>query len=142
MAASVRTAIVEVLAADSGVVALLPTFQGFPSIFHYAAPQDAAMPFILVHQQSGIVEYSFGDGLDHLDDEVWTVKAIDRNDTPENAEAIDRAVRAALHDAALDVAGYGTLWCRREGDVYLGEVEEGELIAHVGAMYRIIKEPT
>ena len=135
MAATVRHAIIEQLRLDAELLDLLATPQ---SIYYRVAPQTARFPLVVLFKQAGRPEYTFAD---HHDDELWTVKAVSREHTPEDAEAIDERLRAVLHDAPLDIEGYALLYCRREQDIDYGEIEEGAVIHHIGATYRIYKEP-
>jgi hypothetical protein len=135
MAISVRGAIIEILRADSELVDMLPDDE---HIYHRTAPQDADAPFVILHKQAGTPEYSFAD---YHDSEIYTVKGVDRGGDSLTADALDERIRTLLHDAELDIEGYGTLYCRRESDVDYGEVEEGAIIHHVGAQYRILKQP-
>jgi hypothetical protein len=139
VAANVRKAITEVLLADGPLSTLLNATAENPAIWHRTAPQDAPMPFVLLFKQAGTPSYTFGD---LHEDEVWTVKAVDRETSADTVEAIDERLRALLADAPLAIDGNTVLWCRREEDVSLNDVEEGVIYHQEGAMYRIIREPS
>ena len=135
----IRMAIFNVLIGD-------PELQGLCSapdaIFHRTAPQDAVYPFVLLDKQSGMVDYTFGTGPSSmLEDQLWLVKGVDRDDSSAVAEALDERARALLQDAELVIEGYTPLWFRRESDLSYGEVEKGEMIHHVGALYRLYAQP-
>jgi len=132
MATSVRDAIWETLTADATLVGYLGDDNG---VYHRTAPQEATFPFVLFHKQAGHPEWTFGD---HHNDELWTIKAVDNHASADVAEAIYAHIEDALHDAPLEVDGYGLIYCRREIDVDYGEHEEGIVIHHIGAQYRIM----
>jgi hypothetical protein len=138
MAATVRHAIFETLLADAQFVALLSAPD---AVYHRVAPQDARFPFVIVHKQAGIPVWAFSDGDDATDSELWTVKAVDRDSSANTTEALQGRIRTLLHDAPLEVDDYAVLFCRRERDVDYGEVEEGNVIHHLGDQYRVMKEP-
>lgn len=135
---TVRHAITSVLLADTELTDMLSEPE---AVYHRVAEQSAVTPFVILQKQSGIPRYSLGGGPNNFyEDELWTVKAVDIALTAEIAEAIDVRLRALLHDAPLDVEGTDTLWCRREQDVDYGEIEEGTIVHHVGAMYRVLRD--
>lgn len=133
-----RQAIYDRLANDAELVALLEAGGGADAIHYRVAPQDATYPAVIFFQQAGTPEYTFGD---HHDDELWTVKAVDRRESPLRAEGINERLRAVLQDAPLDIEGQATLWFRREQDVDYGEGEPGAIVHHIGASYRLLKQP-
>ncbi|RPH37048.1 MAG: DUF3168 domain-containing protein [Chloroflexi bacterium] len=132
---SVRGAIIELLRADAELVAMLPDDE---HIYHRTAPQDSQPPFIIISKQDGRPTYTFGD---HHNGSLWTVKGICRGMDSTPADDLDERIRAVLQDAELDLDGRTTLWFRFEEDVDFGELEEGAIIHHVGAMYRLIDQP-
>ena len=138
MAATVRRAIVELLQADAPLMALLPSVE---SIYHQAAPQEdeegrGAFPFILIQKQGGTPDYSFGS---LHEDEEWLVRAVDRDDSADVVDELALEIDRVLHDGALDVDDYDTLWFRRLRDFEMSEMEPGAVIHHKGANYSLIR---
>jgi hypothetical protein len=118
---------------------------GFPAkehIYHRSAPQDVEFPIITISLQSGITSYAFGDGpSSRMNNETWTIKGICRGLDSDPADRLDVRCFELLQDYELPVTGLETMWFRREEDVNYGEREEGAIIHHVGAMYRLLTEP-
>jgi Protein of unknown function (DUF3168) len=144
MADSVREAIFALLVNDAALVALLPDAE---HIYHRSSPQDVDFPMVVLQKQSGITSYAFGTSESaRFGNEIWTVKGVDRGLSSERAEELDAAIFVALQDKRLEdppasLAGITTMWFRREEDINYGEREEGAIIHHVGAMYRLLTEP-
>lgn len=134
MAATVRAAIVKVLRDNAALIALLPDDE---HVYHRSAPQDADYPFVILSKQSGSPEYTFADWHDN---ELWTVKGVARAGSAVEADDLDKAIKAALQDAELEIDGQATLLCRRDEDVNYGEIEEGTQVHHAGAMFRILHQ--
>jgi hypothetical protein len=134
---AVRTAITEILLAESDLTDLLDGLGGI-GVFFENAPQKAGYPYVLLHKQSGGPEYTFGDW---HDSEVWIVKGVDRAAGADTVDDIDVQLRQILQDAPLNIAGYDTLWFRRESDISYTETEVGAVIHHRGCQWRLEMEP-
>jgi len=149
MASSVRLAIVKLIRDD--IDADPEGFWGdieFPDnehVYHRSAPQDVDFPMVIVARQAGAPMYSFGTGPScFFENDLWTIKGVDRGLSSEKAEFIDERLFTILQDQELDLSGMDppreTMWFRREEAVDYGEREEGAVIHHVGAMYRLFTE--
>jgi hypothetical protein len=125
---AIRQGVYTALTQNAGVAALVG--QG---VYHRLAPESAVFPYIVMQQQSGGELYSFGGRVARQT--MWMVKAIAA--THADAEAIDDACDLALTDAALNVAPYRLLICRRQQGIDYPERDGATVIHHVGALYQI-----
>lgn len=73
-----------------------------------------------------------------LSDEVWMVKAVDRNTTSDTAEAIAARLGTLLDDASLSISGRTLSYLRRQSDIEYPEVIDGKSYRHVGGLYRLV----
>lgn len=133
----VRQAIYQRLAGDATLIGMLATPT---AIWHQLAPQDAPLPYVVFHRQSGRPAWTLNAG--GWQDDVWLVKAIDRGDTASRAEAIDARTAAVLNDAPLAVNGRPRLAVFRESDVDYSELLDGGVYRHCGGLYRLLTQPT
>lgn len=100
-------------------------------VYNTQAPQEATEPYVIFNKQSGGQTYVFSSG--KFRSFGYLVKGVCHSRYPKAAGAIDDAIEAALHDAALSVTGWTLLYCRRESDVHYAEGE----YTHRGGVYRI-----
>jgi hypothetical protein len=107
-------------------------------IYHSVAPSSATFPLIIFNKQSGTPQWQFAD---RLDNELWQIKAVDKNTTAGRAEDIATQIDDALNRADLAIAGKTHLFLLRESDVDYSETESGATYYHVGALYRLMHEP-
>ena len=114
------------LTAATGITALVST-----RVYNTQAPQEATEPYIIFNKQSDISDYTFG--APKFRSFGYLVKGVCHSRYPKAAGAIDDAIEAALHDAALSVSGWTLLYCRRESGVHYAEGE----YTHRGGVYRI-----
>lgn len=121
------------LAADPALTSLTPG-----GVHHRQAPRDAAYPLVIFNRQAGTPWWRFGG--EHIQNDLWLAKAVDRSSSAAAAEQIATTIDQALTDAPLDVDGY-LLAVYRESDVDYGEVDGGDLVHHVGAQYRLLHQP-
>jgi len=108
-------------------------------IFHKRAPATAAFPYVVFHKQDGRPMWSMADFMQW---DLWTVKAVDRSPSAATAETIAAALKARLFDATLTITGSEHLYLRWTEDVDYPEDDGGELIHHVGAVWRLVSDPT
>lgn len=141
MATAVRRAIYGKLAGDTTLNNLLATPPaGYSkSIYHQEAPDNAAHPFVILNKQDGRPVEAFTDP-SAFENNIWLVKAVDRNSSADTAEAIAARITVLLNDAALAISGGTLLYLRRQSDVEYPEVSEGVRFKHVGALYRLVYE--
>lgn len=132
-----KRAIHDYLAADAALLALVHG-NSVESIYERSAPQEAVFPFVVYFKSASSPDYDFGS---HVDEEIWTIKGVDKGDSSFRAQQIADELEEVLHDAPLAIAGHYTLYCRREEDLDMAEVEKGATIHHAGALYRLYKQP-
>lgn len=132
----VRQALYAALAADATLTGMLDAPTG---IFHAVAPQNAGTPFVTLQKQAGTPDWQFGG--EHIQSELWTIKAVDRATSATRAEDVAARIDVLLNDADLTIAGRDLLAIYRESDVEYTETADGGTYFHVGAMYRIQTAP-
>jgi len=139
MTTPVRRAIYGKLAADVTLNALLGTpGAGYAkSIYYQLAPDDAAYPFVVMNKQAGTPMEAMGNP-DALDTELWFVKGVDRQPTPDNVEAIQARVKALLNDASLSISGATLTFLRRQSDEEYSELADGTQYKHAGSLFRLV----
>lgn len=135
MSNPVRIALWSKLNGDATLTGLLATST---AIYWSVAPAGAAFPFIVMNKQAGTPIWQFAD---RADNELYQVKAIDKNTTAGRAEDIAARVDVVLNRAKLTIGGKHHLSLIRESDVDYSETDEGSLYFHVGGMYRLVTEP-
>lgn len=141
MSTPVRRAIYGKLAGDTtlnGLLATPPTGWS-KSIYYQVAPQSAPFPFVVFNKQSGTPAEAFGDPSAYEND-VWLVKAVDRDSSADDAEAAAARIAALLNDAALSISGATLLYLRRQSDVDYAEESDGVVYRHAGSLYRLIAD--
>jgi hypothetical protein len=129
---SVRDAIYGLLTGDATLTGLLADAT---SVYHENAPAEATFPYVVFHRQVGLRDWTFGG--EPMRPEVWLVKAVDRGQSAEDAEAIDARCETLLNDAALNITGSTLLYLRRDQDVSFPEVDGQDTYKHVGGLYRL-----
>lgn len=139
MSTAVRRALYGRLAGDTTLNNLLgtPPTGYSKSIYYQEAPAGAAFPFVVLNKQSGVPTEAFGDP-DALDTDIWLVKAIDKDSTADDAEAIQSRLQALLNDATLSISGATLLYLRRQSDVEYSETVAGVTYRHAGSLYRLV----
>lgn len=143
MSLATRRAIYGRMAGDSTLNALLgaPATGYNKAIYHNQAPAGAAWPFVVFFKSSGVPTYTMKTGAAFKSD-VWTVKAVDRSTSADQAETIDSRLDALLTDGVISISGATQMYLRRESDVEYPETAEGVAYQHVGGLYRLVFEPT
>jgi hypothetical protein len=138
---AVRRAIYGKLAGDGTLTGMLGTAPAGMSqnIFHNEAPDNAPFPFVIFSKSSGVPTEAFHDP-SALETDVWLVKAVDRSDTADTAEAISERIKVLLNDATLSISGAVCLYLRRQSDVEYPELVEGNSYRHVGSLYRLVTD--
>lgn len=139
MSTAVRRGIYGRLAGDTTLSNLLgPAASGYAKgIYFQVAPAGAAFPYVIFQKQAGTPTDTFSTP-GFMDEDVWLVKAVDRDTTADDAEAIAARVMTLLNDAPLSISGKSLLYLRRTSDVEYPEVENGVTYHHVGSLYRLI----
>jgi hypothetical protein len=137
----VRRALYGKLAGDTTLTNMLGTpATGFSkAIYHAQAPAGASFPFIILNKQSGVPTETMSDP-DALEDDIWLIRATDKNTTADTAEAIAARVKTLLNDATLTISGATHLYLRRQSDVEYLETTDGVRYAHAGSLYRLVYE--
>lgn len=133
-----RRAIYGKMAGDATLDALLATPPtGYShNVFYQVAPDAADYPFVIFNRQAGTPSYALGGRT--MDSEVWLVKAVDRSDTADAADAIASRLNALLTDGTVSISGGTQLYLRRESDLDYSEVTDGVAYRHAGSLYRLI----
>lgn len=141
MSLATRRAIYGKLAADTTLTNLLgtPAPNFAQSIYHEVAPSKASFPYVVFNKQSGTPTYSLKTTA--FNEDVWMVRATDRNTTADLAEQIASRLDALLTDASLSISGQTQLYLRRESDIDYSEVTDGQTYRHAGSLFRLIFQP-
>lgn len=140
MSTAARRAIYGKLSGDGTLTGLLgaPAAGYSKAIYHENAPAAAVFPFIVFSKSSGTpLAEGFAATPEALENTIWLIKCIDHNTTADRAEAIAARLTKLLNDATLSISAGSTQYLRRESDVEYSEVDQGEVIHHVGALYRL-----
>lgn len=139
MSTAVRRALYGKLSGDTTLNSLLatPPAGRAKSIYHAYAPDNAAFPFIILSKQSGVPTEAF-QAPSAFETDVWLVKAVDRSDSADTAEAAAERVKVLLNDAALSISGASLMYLRRQSDVEYEETEDGVRYIHVGSLFRLV----
>jgi hypothetical protein len=140
MSVAVRRAIYGKLSGDTTLTNLLGTAApGYTkSIYYQQAPEKAGFPYVVFSKQSSTPRYALGARL--YDNDLWLIKAVDRRDTADGADAIASRLDALLTDASLSISGKTQLYLRRESDVDYPETSDGVVYHHAGSLFRLITE--
>jgi hypothetical protein len=139
MSTATRRALYGRLSGDTTLTNLLgaPATGYTKGIYHQVAPSGAAFPFVIFSKSSGVPTEAFHDP-SALDTDVWLVKAVDKGNTADTAEAIADRLVTLLNDAPLSISGGKTLLAlRRQSDVEYAETESGVTYHHVGSLFRL-----
>lgn len=138
MSVPIRRALYGKMAGDTTLTALLATPPaGYSkSIYYQQAPEGATYPYVIFNKQAGTPRYALGDRIH--DNEIWLIKAVDRSDTADTADAIASRLDALLTDGTLSISGNTQLYLRRESDVDYPETVDGALYRHAGSNFRLI----
>lgn len=139
MSTVVRRALYGKLAGDTTLNNLLGTpATGFSkSIYYQEAPAGAAYPFLIFSRQAGTPTEAFTDP-SALENDVWLVRATDRDTTADDVEAIAARVAVLLNDTSLSISGNTLLYLRRQSDVDYSETDRGVQYRHAGSLFRLV----
>jgi hypothetical protein len=89
------------------------------------------------NKQAGTPTEAFNDPSAY-DTDIWLVKAVDRDTSADDAEAIADRIQVLLNDAALSISGGELMYLRRQSDVQFSEVTQGVTYQHAGSLYRLV----
>lgn len=139
MSTPVRRALYGKMAGDTTLTNLLGSAApGYSkAIYHQQAPATASFPCVVFSKSSGVPIEAFGDP-SAFENDIWQIKAIDRNTTADGAEAISARLQTLLNDATLSISGGTLVYLRRQSDVEYPEVADGVTYQHVGSLYRLV----
>ena len=142
MSVATRRAVYGKMAGDTTLNNLLGTpASGFSkSIYYEQAPQGAGFPYIIFQKQAGTPRYAMTAtaGTAAMDDEVWLIKGVDRNQDADPVDNIASRLNALLTDGTITISGKTQLYLRRESDTDYAEVSDGVRYLHAGSLYRLI----
>ena len=126
---ALEEALYDKLAGATAVTDLVST-----RIYRGMAPQNAALPYLIIQLQGG------GDDNwtpTESKSYVYSVRAVSQVSTDEAGD-IAEAVHTALHKQALTVSGWENYWMAAIGDLEVGETDPaGVRRWHRGQNYRI-----
>jgi hypothetical protein len=136
---AVRRGLYGKLAGDTTLNNLLGTpAAGYTkAIYHNTAPSGATFPYVVFSKQSGVPTETMGNP-DAFENDIWLVKAVDKDTSADDAEAIQARVKALLNDATLSISGVTLTYLRRQSDVEYEELTDGVRYQHVGALFRLV----
>jgi len=139
MSTPVRRAVYGKLSGDTTLNNLLGTpASGYTkSIYHQQAPAGASYPLVIINKQTGTPTEAFGDP-SAFETDVWMVKAVDRSNSADTAEAIQARLDALLSDGTLSISGASLMYLRRQSDVEYSETDDGVRYQHAGSLYRLL----
>lgn len=138
----VRAAIYDLLSSDAGLLALLadPPAGEDSSVYHRRAPQAAPSPYVIFNRQASTEVWQMADA--SIENQVWLLKAVARDDWPNGAEAIDERIRDLTLAETLTITGQQALCrLRRESGVSYDEPGDSP-VWHEGGLYRLWTERT
>lgn len=138
---AIRRAIYGKMAGDSTLNALLasPPTGYSKAIYHQVAPDAAAHPFVIFNKQAGTPTYAMVTTPAYETD-VWLIKAVDKDTSADDAEAVAARLNALLTDGVLSISGATQLYLRRQSDIDYEETDDGVVYRHVGSLYRLLYE--
>lgn len=139
MSTAARRAIYGKLAGDTTLAGMLaaPPAGFSKSIFYQQAPDYAAFPYVMFSKQSAVPTQAFHKP-SAFENYVWLIKAVDRSDSVDVAEAISERIATLLNDASLSISGATLCMLRRQSDVDYPEVTDGAVYRHCGSLYRLV----
>lgn len=129
---AIRQAIYQCLNVPS-VTTLLAN--GSASLIHAQADASDDYPFVIFNKQSSRSHHVMG--AHAYDDQMWLVKAVDRNTKSGPAESIAAAVDELLDLGSLSIDGGDLLLLSRVSDVDYVETDGDQTYRHHGALYRL-----
>ena len=122
------------LAGGTALTSLLAGGTASPSIYHLAAPKDAALDYVVFSHQGGGDENLTGNRTKNQLVFARGYSAVG----PARAGTIDAQIDALLHMRALTVTGWGNFWLAREEDLELVEYDGAKVPTWMcGATYRV-----
>jgi hypothetical protein len=140
MSTAIRRALFGKMSGDTTLNNLLhaPPAGYTKSIFYQEAPNKAGLPYVIFNQQSGTPAYGFA-STTVMDNEIWLIKGVDRNESADTADSIAERLDALLTDGVLSISGKTQLYLRRESDLpSYSETVDGVRYIHSGALFRLI----
>ena len=114
------------------------------AIYSDVAPAESGTPFVVFFQTSSVpMGDTFGPRGAEVENDLWTIKAVSRDGSADEAEAVQARLDALLTDptgglAISGVLAASTVYCRRESDVNYSEVQDGVTYFHRGCVFRLI----
>ena len=126
-------------ASDAGILTQLSSGAALTAlvgtrIYCGQAPTDAALPYVVFSVQSSI---DLNDSPNRTRSMLYFVRGYSEDGL--EVGAVDEAIDALLHHAALSVSGWTTLWVAREQEMNLVDnPSAGYTVYMAGGMYRLI----
>ncbi len=129
MSNPVRTAIGDLLEADSTLATLAPGGVWFGMV----TDQEVEGPFCIFSMASETEQWAMGSS--GIQNGLWLVKGA--GEDAESVEDIDLRCRVLLHGASL---GVGSLFTRRVEGVEYAEDSDGQIIFYKGSNYKVVHD--
>ena len=129
---ALEEALYTTLSGGTALTALL----GGTAIYNALGPQGTAVtyPLVMFTKSSGLDD---NDSPRRTKTLVYQATGISDKGKKE-AETIDNAIDALLHDSSLTVTGWSEYWVRRESDIsYVEQIPGGKVLWHEGGLYRV-----
>lgn len=126
------------MAGDSTLTNLLasPPTGYSKSIYYEIAPTAATFPYVIFQEQASTPTYSFT--AVNFDNEVWTIKGVDRSTSSTIVRGIADRLDALLTDGTISISGKTQRYLRRESGVSYSEVSGDQRFIHAGHMFRLV----
>lgn len=150
MSLASRRALYGKLSGDTTLTNMLATPPGEPgslaaqyskAIWYEIAQEGATFPYVILQQQAGTPRYALttNGAAPAFDNEVWTIKGVDKSTSGDVADNIAVRIDALLTDGTISISGKTQLYLRRDTDLPpYAEVRDGVVYRHSGALFRLI----
>lgn len=132
MSLPVRKGLYQALVGSTAVKALVNE-----RIYHEQAPESAVFPYLIFSKQAGTKIRVLKTGK-QIKQDVWLVKAVDRNTSSNRADEIAEAVDTLLDESTFTVTGKTVIDLHHRGDVEYVENDGDQQYRHSGANYGVV----
>ncbi|MEA2174111.1 MAG: hypothetical protein QOD00_1703 [Blastocatellia bacterium] len=128
------------LQADTGAGGVMALAK---DVYDTFAPEGSDGPYVLVRVQSpAIPSYTVGgDGTPYLEESVIATEVVDQNLSAAAAEDLAARIKTVMQDAALEISGQETLWCRWRSDLDHMTIENKLPFQHKGQLWNVKAGP-
>jgi hypothetical protein len=134
---ALETALYSLFTGDGTLAALVPG-----GVHNRRVAQGTSGRALVFSKLSGVPDYTFGEQVQDLQF-TYIVKVIDIATSSATARTAKERARTLLLANPLSVSGHVSLLVRKEGEVEYDEtLAGGQVVQHVGDLYRIIVRPS